>query len=104
MGSYGSTRAKFRLRPIAATSIASTGSNAFPLRRIDLGCCPLASVGSGRSQSPEKKNTMAHLWDRGVLDASSWHGLEELGTFSSAADMIAHGERTGAWPVAVQLK
>lgn len=47
---------------------------------------------------------MAHLWDRGTLDASSWHGLEELGTFQTAEDLIAAGERTGAWPVAVQLK
>ena len=47
---------------------------------------------------------MAHDWDRGVLNASSWHGLEELGTFATSADMIAHGERTGAWPVAVQLR
>ena len=45
-----------------------------------------------------------HEWDRGVLNASSWHGLEELGTFATSADMIAHGERTGAWPVAVQLR
>lgn len=47
---------------------------------------------------------MSHEWDRGILNASSWHGLEELGTFATAGDMIAHGERTGAWPVAVQRK
>lgn len=47
---------------------------------------------------------MAHLWDRGTLNASSWHGLEEIGTFTTAAELVAAGERTGAWPVAVQLK
>lgn len=40
-----------------------------------------------------------HEWDRGVLDASSWHGLEEIGTFTTAASMLAHGYRSGAWPV-----
>lgn len=41
---------------------------------------------------------MTHNWDRGVLNGSSWHGLEEVGTFSDAASAIAHGERSGAWP------
>ncbi len=46
---------------------------------------------------------MAHMWDRGVLNASSWHGLEEVGTFTDAQSMIEHGERTGAWPIEVRL-
>lgn len=46
---------------------------------------------------------MAHEWDRGVLNQSSWHGLEEIGVFSDAASMIDHGERTGAWPVSVGM-
>lgn len=33
-----------------------------------------------------------------MLNASSWHGLEELGVFTDAASMIAHGRRTGALP------
>lgn len=47
---------------------------------------------------------MAHLWDRGVLNASSWHGLEELGTFADAQAMIEHGERTGAWPKGIHVR
>jgi hypothetical protein len=39
------------------------------------------------------------MWDRGVLNASSWHGLEEVGTFEGAASLVDHGERSGAWPV-----
>lgn len=46
---------------------------------------------------------MAHLWDRGVLHASSWHGLEEVGTFTDAPSMVEHGERTGAWPTEVRI-
>ena len=46
---------------------------------------------------------MAHEWHRGVLTASSWHGLEEVGVMTSDADMIAHGERSGAWPTAVRF-
>lgn len=42
---------------------------------------------------------MSHEWDRGVLANSSWHGLEEIGMFTDADSMIAHGERCGAWPV-----
>jgi hypothetical protein len=45
--------------------------------------------------------TMAHMWDRGVLNASSWHGLEEVGVFGNAQSMIDHGERTGAYPIAL---
>lgn len=42
---------------------------------------------------------MSSMWDRGVLNASSWHGLEEIGAMADADDMIQHGERSGAWPV-----
>ena len=42
-----------------------------------------------------------HQWDRGVLDSSSWHRLEELGTFTDAPSMITHGERSNAWPIRV---
>jgi len=45
---------------------------------------------------------MAGMWDRGVLNASSWHGLEEVGTFSDAASILDHGRRSGAWPVALE--
>ncbi len=44
-----------------------------------------------------------HQWDRGVLDSSSWHGLEEVGVFGDAASMVAHGEGSGAWPVDLDL-
>lgn len=47
---------------------------------------------------------MAHQWDRGVLNASSWHGLEEVGAMAGAAEMIANGERSGAWPVALGVE
>jgi len=46
---------------------------------------------------------MTANFDRGVLDRSSWHGMEEVGTFTDANSMIEHGERTGAWPVGVWL-
>uniref|UniRef100_A0A6H1ZBZ9 DUF932 domain-containing protein n=1 Tax=viral metagenome TaxID=1070528 RepID=A0A6H1ZBZ9_9ZZZZ len=45
---------------------------------------------------------MAHQWDRGVLNASSWHELEEIGTMATAEDMIRHGDRSGALPVELQ--
>lgn len=47
---------------------------------------------------------MAHEYDRGVREVrsgSSWHGLEELGVMVTSEDMIGHGERCGAWPVAL---
>ncbi len=44
---------------------------------------------------------MAHQWHSGVLTASSWHGLEEIGVMTSADDMIRHGERSNAWPVKI---
>lgn len=45
---------------------------------------------------------MSHMWDRGVLNKSSWHGLEEVGTLEGATGAIVHGERTGAWPIALR--
>lgn len=47
---------------------------------------------------------MAHEWDRGVLTASSWHGLEEIGVMADDTAMIAHGERSGAWPLALSFE
>jgi hypothetical protein len=46
---------------------------------------------------------MAHQWDRGVLTASSWHGLEEVGALAGADGMIAKGLASGAWPSAVRF-
>ncbi len=47
---------------------------------------------------------MAHQWHRGVLTSSSWHGLEDVGAMETADDMIAAGERCGAWPVALDFE
>lgn len=47
---------------------------------------------------------MAHMWSRGVLNASSWHGLEEIGVFTDAASLIAHGTRSGAIPVSTSYE
>jgi hypothetical protein len=47
---------------------------------------------------------MAHEWHRGVLDTSSWHGLEEVGKMATAEDLIAHGEQSGAWPTALRFE
>lgn len=44
---------------------------------------------------------MAHEWHAGVLSSSSWHGLEEVGVMADADGAIGAGERTGAWPVAL---
>ena len=45
---------------------------------------------------------MAHEWDRGVLNAASWHGLEELGAMVTAEDIINAGEKCGAWPTNIR--
>lgn len=45
---------------------------------------------------------MSHEFDRGVMNKSSWHGLEAIGAMPDAAAMIAHGEASGAWPVRVE--
>lgn len=47
---------------------------------------------------------MSHEWHRGVLTASSWHGLEEVGVMATDDDMIAHGEKSGAWPVSLRFE
>jgi hypothetical protein len=46
---------------------------------------------------------MAHEWHRGVLTASSWHGLEEVGVMADEGAMIGAGERSGAWPVSLRF-
>jgi hypothetical protein len=45
---------------------------------------------------------MAHEWHKGVLSASSWHGLESVEALPDAATMIRRGEETGAWPIALE--
>lgn len=45
---------------------------------------------------------MAHEWHRGVLSASSWHGLESVEALPDAETLIRRGEETGAWPVALE--
>jgi len=42
---------------------------------------------------------MSHEWDRGILNESSWHGLEEVGTFLDGDALIEHGRRVGSYPV-----
>lgn len=54
-----------------------------------------------RAETRKTDNTMTHAWHTGVLTTSSWHGLEEIGVMGTAEDMIAHGERSNAWPVAI---
>jgi len=44
------------------------------------------------------------MWDRGVLDASSWHGLEEVGVFTDADSLIQHGEQAGSYPVSLSAE
>ena len=44
---------------------------------------------------------MASEWDRGVLTASSWHRLETVGAMADAGEMIASGEKCGAWPTSI---
>lgn len=47
---------------------------------------------------------MAHMWDRGVLNASSWHGLEEVGCFAAPGALLAHGQRCGAYPISLRAE
>jgi hypothetical protein len=47
---------------------------------------------------------MSHEWHRGVLTTSSWHGLEEVGVMADDGAMIAHGEKSGAWPVSLRFE
>ncbi len=46
---------------------------------------------------------MSSEWHRGVLTASSWHGLEDIGVMADDQAMIAHGESSGAWPIAIRF-
>jgi hypothetical protein len=46
---------------------------------------------------------MAPEGHRGVLEASSWHGLEEVGVMADADQMIGKGEAAGAWPVGLRF-
>lgn len=39
----------------------------------------------------------------GVLNASSWHGLERVGDMPDADAMIAAGESSGAWPTLLTM-
>jgi hypothetical protein len=55
--------------------------------------------GAGLPENEEPN--MSHEWDRGMLNASSWHGLEEVGVMADAQAMITAGELTGAWPVSL---
>lgn len=47
---------------------------------------------------------MAHMWDRGVLNKSSWHGLEEIGDLPNADALILAGETSGAYPVKIAFE
>lgn len=44
---------------------------------------------------------MAHHWHRGILNASSWHGLETVEQIPDAATLIRRAEEVGSWPVDV---
>lgn len=47
---------------------------------------------------------MGHEWHAGVLNQSSWHGLESVEKIPDAETMIRRGYETGAWPVEVGLE
>lgn len=47
---------------------------------------------------------MAHEWYSGVLNQSSWHGLESVESLPDAATLIRRGEETGAYPLAINLR
>jgi len=47
---------------------------------------------------------MSHEWHAGVLNKSSWHGLEIVRDMRTAHDLIRAGEETKAYPVAVNLE
>lgn len=48
--------------------------------------------------------SMSHEWDAGVLNESSWHGLEKVGVMPNASAMIAAGETSGAWPTVLRVE
>lgn len=45
---------------------------------------------------------MSHEWHKGTLTASSWHGLETLGTMPDAVAMLHRGYESGAWPTRIE--
>lgn len=47
---------------------------------------------------------MAHEWYAGVLNQSSWHGLESVEAMPDADTMIRRGLETGAWPASVDMR
>lgn len=47
---------------------------------------------------------MSHEWDRGVLNTSSWHGLEDIAVMLTALDMIKAAETSGSWPVKLDFE
>lgn len=47
---------------------------------------------------------MSHEWHAGVLNASSWHGLEIVRSMETAHDLIRAGEETKAYPTSVKLE
>ncbi len=47
---------------------------------------------------------MSHEWYKGVLTASSWHKLEQIGVMTDAEAMIRAGEQSQAWPVSTHLE
>lgn len=45
---------------------------------------------------------MTANFDRGMLNATSWHGLETVGTMADFLAMVAAGESLGAWPTELE--
>jgi hypothetical protein len=43
-------------------------------------------------------------WHKGVLTTSSWHKLEDVGVMADDVAMVAAGENSGAWPVALDFQ
>jgi Domain of unknown function (DUF932) len=46
---------------------------------------------------------MTHQWHKGILNASSWHGLEEVGELLNADHLIQKGEDVGSYPTQVAI-
>ena len=44
---------------------------------------------------------MPAYFDKGVFTASTWHGMEEISEMTTAAELIEHGERVGAYPIEI---
>lgn len=43
-----------------------------------------------------------HRWHAGVLDETSWHGLERVEVIEDADTLIRLGEESGAWPCTIE--